>query len=124
MPDIPPVHNTYLAFFHFEQTDTVAEKLQIFFGSLASDFGSAQLLVESRIVVIFVRRQVHLVVVHLLRGAVVAHVLAHLLLLLHELLGVFTVSDFFVVHISQPILLKVRGPAQLFSQLIIVFKIS
>ena len=62
MPGIPPVHNTYLAFFHFEQTDTVAEKLQIFFGPLASDLGSTELLVQRRVIVLLIWRQVHLVV--------------------------------------------------------------
>ena len=36
---------TYLALFHFEETDSVAEKLQIFFGTFAGDLGSAELLV-------------------------------------------------------------------------------
>ena len=62
MPGIPPVRNTYLAFFHFKQTDTVAEKLQIFFGPFASDLGSTELLVQRLVIVLLIWRQVHLVV--------------------------------------------------------------
>ena len=77
MPDIPPVHNTYLAFFHFEQTDTVAEKLQIFFGPLASDLGSTELLVQRLVIVLLIWRQVHLVVLDI--AAVVLHaIIVHL----------------------------------------------
>ena len=76
MPGIPPVHNTYLAFFHFEQTDTVAEKLQIFFGPLASDLGSTELLVQRLVIVLLIWRQVHLVVLDIATGllhAIVVH---------------------------------------------------
>lgn len=53
---------TYLALFHFEEADSVAEKLQIFFGTFAGDLGSAELLVQRRVIVLFIGREVHLVV--------------------------------------------------------------
>ena len=85
MPGIPPVHNTYLAFFHFEQTDTVAEKLQIFFGPLASDLGSTELLVQRLVIVLLIWRQVHLVVLD------IAVILLVTILLLVHAVGVIVI---------------------------------
>ena len=52
---------TYLAFFHFEQTNAIAQQLQIFLGPFASDLGCNEFSVQSCIVIILVRSQVHLI---------------------------------------------------------------
>ena len=61
MPDIPPVHNTYLAFFHLEQTNAIAQQLQVLLCTFAGNLGSHELPVEGGIIVILVRSQIHLV---------------------------------------------------------------
>jgi len=43
-----------LALFHFEQTDPIAQQLQILFGALASKLCSAELFVKSVVIVIFI----------------------------------------------------------------------
>ena len=53
--------STYLAFFHLEQSNSIAQQLEIFFSPLASNFGCHQLPVERRVVVILVWSKVHLV---------------------------------------------------------------
>ena len=57
--DTACVYNTYLAFFHFEQTNAIAQQLQIFLGSFASNLGSNEFPVKRCIIIIFVWSQIH-----------------------------------------------------------------
>ena len=52
---------TYLAFFHLEQSNSIAQQFEIFFSPLACHFGSHQLPVQGCIVIVFVGGQVHLI---------------------------------------------------------------
>ena len=85
---------TYLAFFHLKEADSIAEQLQIFLSTLASHLGSDQFSVQGSVVVLLVRREVHLIVVHVGRSLSGLLLGAWLWLrVLDELLSVFTVSN-------------------------------
>jgi len=60
---------TYLALLHLEETDAVTQQLQIFLRSLSGHFGRTQLLVESLIIILLVRSQVHLIVLDVVHVA-------------------------------------------------------
>lgn len=53
------LHN--LAFFHFEQADSVAEEFKVLFSSLPRQLGCTELFVQRCVIILLVRRQVHLV---------------------------------------------------------------
>lgn len=94
-----------LALFHLEEPNTVAEQLQILLGPFAGDFGSTELLVQRVIVVLFIRGQVHLIVLDVLHFVTVTWgVLAwavHLALILLSILTlVVMVVLLVVVHID------------------------
>lgn len=94
---------TYLAFLHFEEADSVAQQLQILFGSLTGHFCSAELLVQCRVVVLFVRGQVHLIVLELvLLWALVVGlvVVVGLVGVADHVLSIVLAVDVLVVHID------------------------
>ena len=87
---------TYLAFFHLEEADSIAKQLQIFLSALAGHLGSDQFSVQGCVVVLLVRSEVHLIVVHVGRSLTGLLLGAWLRLrVLDELLGVITVINFF-----------------------------
>ena len=92
---------TYLSFFHFEEPDSVAQQLQILLGPLSSDLGSTELLVKGRIVILFVRGQVHLIVVKLvLLGALVVGLEVVVVGTADHVLPIVLTVDVLVVHIA------------------------
>jgi len=95
------------ALFHLEQADTVAEEFKVLLCSLPRHLGCAELFVQRGVIILLVRRQVHLVklsttvvVDHLI--AVIHHLVLLLLLILPLLLKVvILLVEILFRHIGQ-----------------------
>lgn len=91
----------YLAFFHFEESNSVTEQFEILFSSLTSSLSGAELPMEGLIIVILIRSQVHLIEFSIIKLVLAIHATRRILetlIILVDILSIITVKVL-IVHI-------------------------